>query len=901
MARIHDRQVDDYIISGQFAGGKLYLIKANGTVVTVEEGQTAPDNSFQTSQLNASQAGGSVVSGTYSNGVLILLNEDGERIVVSGQTPTVPLPGMMGQSVHSEQNCDSIVGGSIDGDTITLFKLCGDTVIITGYSPSDDFPAEPDFEITTTTTTAPILYTTTYTFDAQGSGYEIRSGNASSSSSEVITEIVYGPHTEDSSISVDFFWIVSTTGEPFTSLYNSTGGNQANVYSFDGLTIQRMLGSNGEIRCQIGPETTQPSSDVEKTIIIESDGGIVLNEEVCNSPLTISSEVNETSFTQSTAGVGVTEIKFFGVMYFVEDISGLVIGQRLHLSKDLRDNPAFLTKNGVKVTHIDITSINVESRRVEFLSDDFTFTGENTDGSINDVSGGGLLCDTEYIISGVEEPTTTTSTTVPPTTTTTTTIDTTPYDKYDPMAGPAQSMSHSMLTAMRVGTGAYRVNTGSDMTTPILSESQVSILYKYDSEPATVAFPEDYYHQKISFSETTSGTPKVGEYIYIQNYPTPPNTTSEWSGRNLANEGYIPMYSGATPSSTDANFVEGDICKFKNVLKIAIDPNGYAYISEILEELPYDLVVPTNDLQPFTVAPKVTTFSYDFQRFIGNQFSASWDDSSVNLSGSIGSLLGTMRENAKVLHLSFDGGATWYDYVIKNFTGNVITIEGVFGDYITTSTLAKVTFAPVNGKITIPQTNWTFHQWGHGFRAGGVNGTDKTFYKDIGTAISAKWNMTGDDSFAQGLVGNNFKISDDTNVDWGYDYELRELTDSSYTIYPSVVGVNVTDVLPEWTFFGPDWNGVRNAPSTPMSDKVEIGPATAYFVTTTYGSTGGSEWRINGSHSFSVGDQVIVKHASGDEFHIAFVSQIDSSSRYRLKSYHADIKATWLDLMIYQA
>lgn len=363
MARIHDRQVDDYIISGQFAGGKLYLIKANGTVVTVEEGQTAPDNSFQTSQLNASQAGGSVVSGSFLGTTLILNNEDGERIVISGQAPTESLPGMMGQSVHAEQNCDSIVGGSIDGGTITLFKLCGDTVIIEGYEDSDEYPDEPDFEITTTTTTESPTTTTSTTsemFDCDMANLTIQSG-------EVGQPVV---------ATVD----VGTISSIYPTTY--VGGSQE--YEVIIAIPSGYVNGGANIICR---ET------ITTTVV-----------DVCNDPIQILPFTQQTqNFTQSTASGGDSTIEFFGIIY-LSDVSNLTVGQKLYLSDEAMADPAFTNQAGTIVENIDITAIDTANSRIQFFANDFTFFGHG-EGKVNYAAGGYDLC------TSVGSPTTTTTTT----------------------------------------------------------------------------------------------------------------------------------------------------------------------------------------------------------------------------------------------------------------------------------------------------------------------------------------------------------------------------------------------------------------------------------------------------------------------------------------------------------
>ena len=346
MARIHDRQVDDYIISGQFAGGKLYLIKANGTIVTVEEGQTAPDNSFQTSQLNASQAGGSVVSGLFSGTTLILNNEDGERILISGQAPTVPLPGMMGQSVHAEQNCDSIVGGSIDGGTITLFKLCGDTVIIEGYEDSDEYPDEPDFEITTTTTTELPTTTTTTTilemFDCDMANLTIQSGEV---------------------------------GQPVVATVDVGGISSINPATY--------VGGSQEYEVIIAIPSDYANGGANITCKETITTTVV---DVCNDPIQILPFSQQAlSFTQSSAG-GPGTIEFFGMLY-LSDVSNLTVGQKLYLSDEAMADPSFTNLDGTVVENIDISAIDSANNRIQFFANDFSFFG-NGDGKSHYIVGG---------------------------------------------------------------------------------------------------------------------------------------------------------------------------------------------------------------------------------------------------------------------------------------------------------------------------------------------------------------------------------------------------------------------------------------------------------------------------------------------------------------------------------
>lgn len=165
MGRIHKKQYATHIIGGQFAGGNLYLVQADGVSVVVSPGQAQPTNTYGMNQVSVSQNSDYITGGTFNGATLTLSYKSGEEVSINGDSPVLVQPGMVGQSVHSEQNCESIIGGSIDGNTITLYKLCGDTLVISGYSNVPSYPNSPGFVVTTTTTTAAPTTTSTTTLN----------------------------------------------------------------------------------------------------------------------------------------------------------------------------------------------------------------------------------------------------------------------------------------------------------------------------------------------------------------------------------------------------------------------------------------------------------------------------------------------------------------------------------------------------------------------------------------------------------------------------------------------------------------------------------------------------------------------------------------------------------------
>ena len=220
-------------------------------------------------------------------------------------------------------------------------------------------------------------------------------------------------------------------------------------------------------------------------------------------------------------------------------------------------------------------------------------------------------------------PTTTTSTTVTqsiPTTTTTTTWA--PYDgDFDASDGPAGGSVWSV--GMSVYTHRALASIGAPNTGPLVSwgsmtePTQLTATQINELESKTVGEAPGYWpsgdpyktgdvnnYWLMAFSETTTGYPQVGEYVWgrhgnaygVHNPVTVP--------------GYFVLYGDSTDLTDWSNFTEAGALnpsllpyKFKNVFRVAIDPaNGYGYIAEIITEWSSDNTTTTT-----TSAPTTTT------------------------------------------------------------------------------------------------------------------------------------------------------------------------------------------------------------------------------------------------------------------------------------------------------
>jgi hypothetical protein len=461
------------------------------------------------------------------------------------------------------------------------------------------------------------------------------------------------------------------------------------------------------------------------------------------------------------------------------------------------------------------------------------------------------------------------------------------YDQYDPMAGPAAVNSHKYVDRLVTGTG-YSVTVSNTPNIAGVDNSGVNSAYgtmrKYDRIPSNQIAPHSYYHSQCSFSATTSGMPSIGEYLFSGNSPV--STTGE-------SDGYLFLYDDNVVSASNSNFIEGDLFYIKNILRFEADPNGYFYVAEILNEFYYEPVTP-QDIQPFTLETKGSGLglNFDWMTFNGNTWAAAWDANSITVHQYATNGLGSLVDYAKVLHLSFDGGTTWYDYVIDNYTGNVITIEGIFNKFLSTSTLGKITFAPVDGELVMDVISWATS-----FMAANTSsdGDSISTWNHLLNGSTARWKTTGSDSYESGLVGPSFRMKNESDDDWGYEYELKSLGDTNVQLYPSNFGSQISGQYHRQIFTGQDWQGTANLPADgPVDGLTHLGDFTAYYVFR-------GEWRINGGHEFTVGQSVMVKDQDSENYSPATVTSVTSPTAFRLTSAYVyqTHPQTYMNLEIY--
>lgn len=447
------------------------------------------------------------------------------------------------------------------------------------------------------------------------------------------------------------------------------------------------------------------------------------------------------------------------------------------------------------------------------------------------------------------------------------------YEQYDPLAGPAQAYSHKLLDNL-VNNSGYRVNAGNDQPNIAGSDnngvnSTYAIMRKYDRTPLSMISAAPYYHQVCGFSETTVGMPSIGEYLFRGNLPVSATGDSD---------GYIFLYADNNVSSNNSNFVQGDLFVVQNIIRLEADPNGYFYVAEILNEFYYEPVTETN-IQPFTIETTGSGLglSFDWNKFIGNSWAASWDDNQLTVHTYAGQYgLGSLRDYAKILHLSFDGGTVWYDYVVDNFTGNVITIEGIFNKFVSTSTLAKMTFAPNDGKVVVDLI--PFQLLHIASLTSSIGDSISTWGHNLSSSTAGRWKVTGDDSFASALVGPSFRMVDENNDDWGYTYELKSMTDTNIELYPTNLGSNISGQNHSLVYSGQDWQGTANTPANgPVDGLTHLGNFTAYYILR-------GEWRINNAagHGFTVGQLLMIKDQDSENYSPARVSSVVSSSAFNV-------------------
>lgn len=159
-------QIWETIVSGQFIGGKLYFITSLGNTINVVPNHPKPlSENYPLQQIHDGQIFDNIIGGTFSGNTLIIEKKDGSTIEIDGSVPTFPEPTENRKRLFFEQIEDRIVAGSIvDDNKIILYLADGDELIINGFPGVDVYPdGEPDFEISTTTTTIPPTTTTTTT------------------------------------------------------------------------------------------------------------------------------------------------------------------------------------------------------------------------------------------------------------------------------------------------------------------------------------------------------------------------------------------------------------------------------------------------------------------------------------------------------------------------------------------------------------------------------------------------------------------------------------------------------------------------------------------------------------------------------------------------------------------
>lgn len=462
------------------------------------------------------------------------------------------------------------------------------------------------------------------------------------------------------------------------------------------------------------------------------------------------------------------------------------------------------------------------------------------------------------------------------------------WDLYDPLAGTvATTQTHSSLTV--ISQSGYNVNLAS-------IEPNLHKYMKYDGALNNQIKPSNRYFNRVVFSETTSGLPQVGEYVFTvvgANAIYPYKVNAEYSFHE-GSAGYMALYDDMNASSDDTGFNKNGLFRIQNLIRLDVNPNnGYIYVAEVIGELKYDEIA-ERPIIPFELNP-TSSFLGDVTRFyLGNNYAARPSDNSVSLGASAGSYLDQLADYAKVFSVKEDGA--WYDYIIDSISGNTITIQGTFNMYLNTSQDYKITFAPVGGKLVAPFYGFTNllsgvmvagANW-----ASASNGSTQSINM---TTSSGVWPRTGEGSLSDAFTGYTFTLNDVNGVDTqGITYAIDSITDNSLTIQPnSMEYAHPNDAL-YFTFSGQDWEGTANPIASPVVNKTFISAATSNFIHN-------YEWRIPlANHGLSVGQMVIVKNANAEEYHIGNVSRVDNANYFRIKSWQSN-SPNFYELEIYQA
>lgn len=239
-----------------------------------------------------------------------------------------------------------------------------------------------------------------------------------------------------------------------------------------------------------------------------------------------------------------------------------------------------------------------------------------------------------------------------------------------------------------------------------------------------------------------NGYPKIGSYV------------TSYSGQ-YTTEGYdVVLTNGGT---NDENVTEdGLVFKFKNVIRYELDPNGYSYVAEIIDELRTTSAI----AEPYgsEIIFELNT-DYVFTPTFGTNIGANWfnaadpGENQVYFRKSLAQYLAGLRDSATEIHLSNDDGASWDIHPIDSISGNVITIQDTFNRVIGENERVRMKF---EGDLIFPTYGPSLYQYSH------ISALRSMVSGDSFTSITpATGNMAfipeGEYSYAQ-LHGKKFEI-----------------------------------------------------------------------------------------------------------------------------------------------
>lgn len=193
-----------------------------------------------------------------------------------------------------------------------------------------------------------------------------------------------------------------------------------------------------------------------------------------------------------------------------------------------------------------------------------------------------------------------------------------------------------------------------------------------------------------------NGYPKIGSYV--KNY-----------AGLFTTEGYDVVLTNG--GNGDENVTEdGLVFKFKNVIRYELDPNGYAYVAEIIDALETTpAVAPALGsvlLELDTTMPLSVPFGATQQS--GWMHAASPGENVVTFRHSMSFYLGDLRSNATEIHLSNNDGASWDVHPIDSFSGNTVTIQDTFNRIIERSERIMIKF---EGDLLFPTAGPSYQEY----------------------------------------------------------------------------------------------------------------------------------------------------------------------------------------------